>query len=241
MNIALFDSGLGGLTALKEIIDKDNNYIYLGDNKNIPYGNKDKETIFKLTCNIMDYLTQFDVDVFIAACNTICSNDLDKIRSKYNKNIISIIDQAIICAKKTYGDILVLATERTVKSHIYKSLLKDRKVYEVSCPKFVDIIESDFDRKKLDYYAAKYLKIANEKKIKNIILGCTHYPLIEDIILKNLNYDCNLINPATRLKEIIGEGKSYQTKIFLTGKADCKNHIKSIINRDFVLSKAIIE
>ncbi|MDO4595071.1 MAG: glutamate racemase [Tissierellia bacterium] len=220
MNIAIFDSGLGGLSTLKQIEDISNNYYYLADMKRLPYGDKTANEIKNYSTEIVKFLERYNIDYFIVACNTICASAIDHLNENFNYKFISIIDLAIEMAQKCDGDILVLATKRTCKSNVYKNRLSNekRKVYEVSAQKLVPLIEDGLkDIKQLDDALENYLKIANDKKIKNIILGCTHYPIIKEKIKEHLKYEANIINPSDILREKVeSSGKFTKIKIFTT-------------------------
>lgn len=183
MKVGVFDSGIGGLTVLSKLKKKYplNDYIYFGDTLNIPYGTKDIDTLYTLSCNIIDFLISNNVDLIVIACGTISSNCYYKLKDKYNIPIIDIISPTIEFIKKErYDSVGVLATRRTVNAHIFKNLLPNILVYEVNPDSFVPLIESGNTNKiDVNYYLDKI-------KSNNIVLGCTHYPLIKDKI-KNRN------------------------------------------------------
>ena len=182
-NIGIFDSGLGGLTVLSELIKINNaNYYYFGDSLRAPYGNKSVDEIIKFSDQIVDYLEKFDIDYYIIACNTISVWATDFLTDKYNKKFYPITKAGLGMSMDCDGDFLVLGTKATVDSHFYKNnieKLKDSKVYEVAGVKLVDYIEAGITTgDDLDEALKEYLQIANQKRIANIILACTHYPII---------------------------------------------------------------
>ena len=186
MRVGIFDSGIGGLTVLKKLIQKypNNEYIYYGDSKNVPYGNKSIEELKLLSSNIMDFLINKKVDLVIIACGTISSNLTLYLKDKYNIKIIDIISPTIkYLNESNYNKIGILGTTNTIKSKIFsKSINKDIK--EVECPLFVPIIENN-NYDKLNDCLKLYLSDLKDRDL--IVLGCTHYPIIKNKIQKFLS------------------------------------------------------
>lgn len=247
-NIGVFDSGLGGLTVLRELVkEKKANYYYLGDNKNVPYGNRDIDEIKNLAKNIVEFLNQKDIDLFVIACNTISVTALDYLKETFNQKFISISEVGVKEALKKDGDIFVMATKATCEKHFYKNEIEknsEKEVYEKACKNLVDYIESGNIRgEDLQKDLRKYLSKANEKKFANIILACTHYPIIEDSIRKNLSYKANIINPAVALSKNISfkENESTKIEIYMTDKNDISQKMTSkIMNMDIKIKEAKI-
>lgn len=205
MKIGVFDSGLGGINVLKELMKMYPNeqYIYIGDNKNLPYGNKTKEELLNLTTKIIDYLVTQDVKIIFIACGTVSSTIYEELTNKYNIPIVNIINTTITKINSLdLDDIAVLATSNTVKSHIFKNNLNCKNVKEINCDKFVPLIEESIDSKFKKIYIEQYLKEIKKDKIKNVIFGCTHYPLLEKDI-KNYLGDINFFNMGTILANSI--------------------------------------
>ena len=195
MKIGVFDSGIGGLTVLKRLIKKypNNEYIYYGDTKNIPYGNKSIEELKMLSSNIIEFLISKKVDLIVIACGTVSSNLCYYLKDKYSIKIIDIVTPTInYINKSNYKNITVLATQRTVDSKIFSKNI-NKSVKEIPCPEFVPLIENnDFDN--LNYYLDEYLK-----EIKNndlIVLGCTHYPIIKDKISNYFKNNVKILDMA---------------------------------------------
>lgn len=245
-NIGIFDSGLGGLTVLRRLVkDHKANYFYLGDNKNVPYGNKEGDDIKKLSQNIVSFLEKKDIDFYIIACNTISVIAKDYLKEKFNKDFISITDEAIKEALKKKGDVFVMATKATCESHYYKENIEkksNKKVYEKPCIKLVDLIENAYiEGKELDKALSEYLEFANKKRIENIILACTHYPIIESEIEKNLTYPAHIIDPARVLNENISfdENENTNIEIYMTDKnKKTDSMVKKIMGKDIEVKKA---
>lgn len=178
MRVGIFDSGIGGLTVLNKLSSKykNNDYIFFGDRINIPYGEKSKNELFILSSKIIDFLISNEVDMIVIACGTVSSNCYKELLDKYkNINIVDIISPTVnYINNKKIDNILVIATSKTVDSHIFKNLLKDKNVYEEACPFLVDMIENNKD--------IKLEESINDKKYDYVLLGCTHYPLIKNMI-----------------------------------------------------------
>ena len=197
MKIGIFDSGIGGLTVLKEMINMHPNahYIYFGDTKNLPYGNKSKEELKKCSDNIIKFLLNKGVDLIIIACGTISSNIYEEIKNNYGIKIIDVINPTIEYIKKNnLPNVGVLGTYMTVNSKIFENRLPNVK--QVACPNFVPAIESG---KTVDVYAEEYLNVL--ENCENVVLGCTHYPLVVDTLKKYKNV--NFINMGKCVAESI--------------------------------------
>lgn len=197
MKIGVFDSGVGGLLVLRALVKKmpEYDFVYLGDLKNLPYGNKSYDEIFNLTKNAVEYLFKKEnCQIIILACNTASAKALRRIQQEYlPKNfpdrrvlgvIIPIAETAITGEHKRIG---ILATQATVNSGAYKKeifkLNPTAKIFESSAPSLVSLIEND-ELKYAEPILRNYLKPLLNKKINTLILGCTHYPVAKNIIQK---------------------------------------------------------
>lgn len=193
MRIGLFDSGLGGLTVLKAFLKyhPNNEYIYYGDTLNVPYGDKTIDELYTCARRIIDYLLSKNVDIIVIACGTVSANLYDRLKSEINipiYNVISYLPDYI--EEKKYKKTLVLATSRTISSHVFKNKLKN-EVIEVACPKIVPMIESG-NYNEIDNILDEYLK--GIEGIDSIVLGCTHYPIIKKYIQEKVGNDIDLID-----------------------------------------------
>ena len=180
MRIGVFDSGLGGIATLKDLIKykPNNEYIYFGDTINLPYGEKTKEQLKEYADKIIKFLKEKEVDLIIIACGTISSNIYEEIKDKYNIPIYDIINPICNFLEHKCDNVLLLATSMTIKSKVFKDKLelKNIKVYDKECPMFVPIIEGK--EEDINKYIDEYLNEYRNKNIDLIIPGCTHYPLI---------------------------------------------------------------
>lgn len=241
-NIGIFDSGLGGIAVLNELSKTSKaNFYYLGDNLRVPYGPRPVEEIRKFAFEIVNFLEKFDIDYYIIACNTISVTSLSYLRENFDKKFIPITEMAVEAASSCKGNFLVLATKATIESHYYKDKLEKitgAKVYEKAALDLVKLIEDgNFSGKELDYHLKDYLRIANDKKIENILLGCTHYPLIKESIKKNLTYPANIIDPAVHLAEKIKtDDRQNRVHIYMTKESGkTENLVENTMECDYQL------
>ena len=231
MRIGMFDSGVGGLTVLNSFLKyhPNNEYIYYGDTLNVPYGNKSKEELFKLSKNIIEFLESKNVDIIIIACGTVSSNVYEELKKITNIPIYSIISELPEYIKNNnHKNVLALATSATINTHVFKNKL-DANVIEVACPKLVPLIEEN-NSEKLDEVINEYL--TDTDKIDSIILGCTHYPLIKDKIEKKINKNIDIIELGEILAKKIAINDSFKNvKLCFTKETESLNeNIKRILN-----------
>ncbi len=219
--IGVIDSGIGGLTVVKELttVFPYENIIYCGDNKNVPYGNKTEEEIYYLSKRMFDFLIKKKVKLIIVACNTI-SAIVDKYFNNYDIKIVSIIKPTTNNLKnKKINKIGLLATEFTINSKIYDKLLTNTKIVPSISYNLATQIEKNLDTKNI---IKKHLNYFKKKNVNYIILGCTHYYIEIDEFIKQ-NKKIQYINPSKEvvkyLKKIIKPSNNKKTliKIFTTG------------------------
>jgi len=189
--IGIFDSGLGGLLILRSLVKKlpAYDYIYLGDTKRVPYGNRSHDVIYQFLEEGVDFLLREGCELVIVACNTASATALRKIQRGYlskhpNKKVLGVIIPAAEASKgaKKVG---VLGTEATVRSKAFvrelKKIGKDIEVYQQAAPLLVPLIEQGKARESL-VFLGEYLAPLLEKGVDTIILGCTHYGLLREEI-----------------------------------------------------------
>ena len=200
--IGIFDSGVGGITVLKEIKNKmpNENIIYIGDTQNFPYGNKSKEEIIKFSIENVNKLLKKDVKIIVIACGTPTSQALGVLKEKFDIPIIGIIEPTVKYIKsKNYQKVGVIATEGTIKNGAWERKLKEQipniHVVNKACPMLATIAEEGKAKSKPGRKVIKeYMIPFKEKRVNKIILGCTHFPIYEQIIREELEYDVELIN-----------------------------------------------
>ena len=238
MKIGVFDSGIGGLTALKGLISKYKaHYIYFGDTLNIPYGEKSKEELLKLTEKIIRFFEKEKVDLIIVACGTVSSNIYDELSKKTNIKMINIVYNIIDLIKKDNpSNIAVIATKKTIDSHIFKNNINN--IIEISCPKIVPYIEKNIGN--INDILKEYLSFIKEKHINNIVLGCTHYPLIKEDIQKYLDYEVKFYDMGKILLENIKESNLKIEMYFSYLDENLIKNINNIIKEDKSIDKLIL-
>ena len=234
--IGIFDSGVGGLTVLKSLSDKYKciDYIYIGDNKYCPYGDKTKEELLNYAKRIVNYFIEKGISIIVIACNTSCSQTLDELKQIYkNITFIGVIDSTIdIFLKSKKNNVLVIGTSATINSNIYESKIKEKnnniKVTNLATPKLVPLIENmEMTKKVLNDYLKPY------NNIDSIILACTHYKLIEKEIDKNIKVINSSDSIVNTIKNYIIESTTGSVKIYTTGNIIKFNKIcKMIMNKE---------
>ena len=235
--IGVIDSGVGGLTVVKELqkLLPQESILYFGDNANVPYGNRSEEEIAKLTKAMIDYLIEKDVKLVAVACNTI-STIVDKYFSDYDIPIVSIIAPATdYVIKNKLDEVGVIATKFTVQTRAYDKLIQDKrdsvKVISEGSPDLATLIDgADFTEAQVRQVVSLHMKnILQKGNLKDIILGCTHYPIVVDKF-QEFGPEINFINPAYEqvvyIDQLLSEmdGKSTTTnssfEVYTSGKKD---------------------
>lgn len=204
--IGIFDSGLGGLTVVKEVMNQlpHESIIYFGDTARVPYGNKSKETVTKFSAQIIRFLETKQVKAIIIACNTVSSNSIEELRKMFPHIPIEGVVQpgAKMALEQTSSNrIGVIGTEATVRSNKYTELIikqnNKAQVFGKACPLFVPLVEDNWIQHPVTSMVAKeYLSPLLEKDIDTLILGCTHYPMLSHIIQEIVGDKIKLVNPA---------------------------------------------
>lgn len=203
--IGVFDSGVGGLTVVKEIMHQIPNerIIYFGDTARVPYGNKSKETVTRFSEQIIRFLKSLEVKAIVVACNTASAYALPSLEKEVGIPIIGVVKPGAKTAAMTTknGKIGVIATEGTINSHIYstyiKELTSDAEIIGKACPLFVPLVEEGLlEDPVTDEIARRYLQELIDIGIDTLVLGCTHYPLIRSTIGRIMGESVNLVNPA---------------------------------------------
>lgn len=203
--IGIFDSGVGGLTVVDKIFRllPHEKIIYFGDTARVPYGNKSRETVTRFSKEIVKFLLNFKVKLIIIACNTASSLSLNALKSSFSVPIVGVIRPGVEQALKSSQAkrIGIIGTESTVSSNTYKKEIKsmDRNCFVVqkSCPLLVPLVENKHLNDDITLMVAKrYLSPILAKKIDTLILGCTHYPLLKDVIQKIVGKNVRLIDSS---------------------------------------------
>lgn len=213
--IGIFDSGVGGMTVVKEIQKLLPNYqiLYFGDTARLPYGTKGEKFVKEYSKKITEWLLSKEAKIIIIACNTSSAWASESLKKEFKDiPIFEMITPAVDLALETTKNkkIGVIGTPGTVKSGAYlkKFAKRDKKVkvFSVACPLFVPLVEEGFLKDDVTYEAIKksLLPLKN-KKIDTLVLGCTHYPLLKAAIEKTIAENIKVINPAEKLAREIKE------------------------------------
>ena len=218
--IGVFDSGLGGLTVMRELkrLLPNETLIYFGDTARVPYGSRSPETILKYVGSDIRFLRQFDVKLVVAACGTASAVALPRLREESDIPLISVVEPAAASAvqQTKRGPIGVLGTQGTIGSGAFKkaigALNPDIEVIQKACPMFVPLVENGYMNPQnpvTRLVAEEYLKDLREAGVETVIMGCTHYPLLESFLREALPDGVNLINvgqaTAEYLKNLLTE------------------------------------
>ena len=203
--IGIFDSGLGGMTVLKELVHlmPKESFVFFGDTAHVPYGNKSPESIENFSISIIKFLKTHSVKLIVVACNTASAVVLNKIKKDVDIPIIGVIEpiKFYLQNNKTPQSVGIIGTENTINSRAYDKIIlsfsNKIKIYSKSCPLFVPIIEEGLESHKItEIIAREYLQTMINKKINLLILGCTHYPIIKNIIQHILTINVTIVDSA---------------------------------------------
>jgi len=208
--VGVFDSGVGGLTILREIVSllPNENVIYLGDTARVPYGSKPKSTVIQYALEDARFLWQQGVKALVVACNTICSLAMGELRGAFDLPVVDVIAPAARAAvaltrSKRIG---VIGTEGTINSGVYPQTIKqldsEVEVFSKACPLFVplveeNLLEGDIAQKVVDMYLSELVG----EQIDTLVLGCTHYPLLRKPISRCVGPGVTLLDPAVAVAE----------------------------------------
>ena len=237
LKIGIFDSGIGGFTILNSLLKtrKDAEVFYLADTKRIPFGNKNTKEIRLIAEEICTFFVDKNLDALLIACNTTNACALDILEDNLKVPCFDLINSVSeIVDKQIIG---VLATQTTVRSSYYKKAINAKKentiIFQQECPKFVSEIEKEkLNLDKLNSLSDLYLRPLINKNIEELILGCSHYPLIYDFLRKKLDSNIKIIDPSvalvkkfnesfTILKTTCHERLSYENvEFFVTSEKD---------------------
>ncbi len=203
--IGVFDSGIGGLTVLHEIIEAlpGENTVYLGDTARSPYGTKSVDTVLRYSFENSEFLLEKGVKIVVVACNTSTAIALEHLQSELEMPVVGVIGPGVRRAIATTRSkrIGVIGTEATIQSGAYTRALKTAdssvEVYSRACPLFVPLVEEGWtDNQVVEMTVKAYLESLKQSGIDTLILGCTHYPLLKKTIRKFLGSGVRLVDSA---------------------------------------------
>ena len=252
--IGVFDSGLGGLTATQELSEllPNEHIIYLGDSINMPYGEKSREEIIEMSKKDLSFLIDKGVKAVFVACGTATSNALEILKSISPVPVFGVVEPAVKEAinSTNNGKIGLLATKASVKSGAYERLIKEitpnLSVTTQACPKFATMVEDGiFDKndERVLNAVLEYLPPLKLAGVDTIVLGCTHYPLLADVISEYMGSEVNLISAGAaaarslctylKVNSMTSESSSSKTEYYTTGDTESFAHTaKLMLRRD---------
>lgn len=237
--IGVFDSGVGGLTVLREILKAlpNEDCFYLGDTARIPYGTKSKETVTGFAVKNTEFLVSLGIKFLVVACNTAAAAGLDAIAERFDIPTIGVVVPGAERAAKITknGRVGVIGTRGTVMSGAYEREIvrinPDIQVFQQPCPLFVPLAEEGWTENEIARLTAeKYLSPFIDCGVDTLVLGCTHYPLLKKVIQETVGYDVELVDSAVpiawevkkRLEEMGLErkGEGGKNRFFVTDDPD---------------------
>ena len=240
MKVGVFDSGIGGLTVVKSLLDHQlfEEIIYFGDTARVPYGSKDKNTIIRYAIEAVEFFKNFELDMIIVACNTVSAYALEEMRESSMCPVIGVVEAGILATSNALKDnnsnILILGTKATVNSKAYESglnYLGFNNLQAKATGLFVPMVEEEiFEGKILEATFEHYFKDIEAPNA--VILGCTHFPLISDALQNHFGKDTILIHSGDAIVEHLEEEfiftqkyKNPQLKFFASENPDALKKI----------------
>jgi len=213
-SIGIFDSGVGGLTVLKEVVKAlpQEDTIYLGDTARVPYGTKSPETVTRYSLQVTSFLVERDIKLLVVACNTASAVSLDALKNHFSIPIIGVIEpgarRAVSVTRS--GKVGVIGTTATIQSSAYTKAIKkiDRGIEVVTraCPLFVPLAEEGWvDNEVARLTARNYLQGLKDEGVDTLVLGCTHYPLLKGIIAEVMGDGVELVDSAEETARTVAE------------------------------------
>jgi glutamate racemase len=213
--IGVFDSGFGGLTVLKALLDllPQSNYLYFGDTARLPYGSKSVETVAKYAVEAAHFLEQQGVEMLVIACNTATALALDQITQAAHVPVVGVVEPGAAHAADATRNrkVVVIGTEATVSSHAYSKALRARNLEtrEKACPLLVPLVEEGWiDHPVTEQVSGIYLNEAFAGGFQTadvLVLGCTHYPLLKSVLRKAAPAHVTIVDSAESTARVVAE------------------------------------
>lgn len=219
MRAAVFDSGVGGLTVVKSLVDHNlfDEIVYFGDTARVPYGPKDKNTIIRYSLEALEFFKNFHPDILITACNSVSAHAIEELREVADFPVMGVIEPGIKALQKKVhnkeANILVIGTNATIQSQKYQNLLQQSGFTNIKAkatPLFVPLVEEElFSGPVLEAAMQHYF---GDLKPDAVILGCTHFPLISEAIDRYFDHQALLIHSGDAIVEYLQNSLGIQTK-----------------------------
>jgi glutamate racemase len=211
--IGVFDSGIGGLTVLKSLLElvPGADMVYLGDCARLPYGTKSSKTIVRYSIQCARFLVSMDIDMLVVACNTASSHAIPALRDEFEIPVVGVVEAGAHAAVESGGNrIGVIGTSSTIKSRAYeetiKSLRQGLDIFAKACPLFVPLVEEGWcDDPVTEQVAKRYLEDLIASNVDTLLLGCTHYPLLKEVISRVMGRDVRIVDSALSTAKVVQE------------------------------------
>lgn len=242
--IGVFDSGLGGLTAVRELAARMPNepIIYFGDTGRVPYGSRSREIIQKYARQDVAFLRTFDLKAVVIACGTVSSVAMDTLRREQDIPVFGVVEPTARRAAELTrnGRVGLIATQATISAGAYEETLRRVKpgirVFETACPLFVPLVENGRTRPGdvvIETVARDYLTPLKEAGVDVLVLGCTHYPLLRDVIGAFMGPEVRLVDSGAEVAHQVGRWLSEHEQLAPGGQqGTCRWHV-SDAQQDF--------
>ena len=212
MRAALFDSGVGGLTVAKSLLEHNlfEEIVYFGDTARVPYGTKDKNTIIRYSLEALEFFKNFDPDILITACNSVSAHALPELRKNASFPVVGVIEPGVVALEKQLRNkeahILIIGTRATISSQKYQKTLRSKGFTNITAkatPLFVPLVEEEiFDGEILEATMRHYF---DDIQPDAVILGCTHFPLIAEALKNYFGQKTLLIHSGDAIVEYLQE------------------------------------
>ena len=240
--IGIFDSGIGGLTVVRSLMEQLPGYdiIYFGDTARTPYGSKSPETVVGYALENTELLLSRGAKIIVMACNTASSVAADSVAKRYAIPMFEVVTPATEQAVKASGKLKVgvIGTRATVNSGIYEKKIKELnpeiKVYSTACPLLVPLVEEGWLKKpETVMIIKKYLQPLKVRQIDTLILGCTHYPLLKDKILRKIGKKITIIDSSIAVAEKVKDFLDTHTEVdkLLTKKGEFRLFVSDVTDQ----------
>ena len=209
--IGIFDSGIGGITVLKEILDllPGADFLYLGDSARLPYGTKSPKTIVRYSVQCAQFLVSKGIDMLVVACNTASSHAIPELRERLRIPVVGVVESGSKAAIEAGGSrIGVIGTSSTIKSGSYERVLQELKpgvkVFSKACPLFVSLVEEGWCSDSItEQVARRYLEDIIREGVDTLLLGCTHYPLLKETIARVMGEGVSIVDSARSTARVV--------------------------------------
>ena len=245
--IGVFDSGMGGLTALRQLVRllPNENIVYFGDTGRVPYGARSSDTIVKYARQDMSFLMEFDPKAILIACGTVSTTALPILMREYELPVYGVVEPAVTAALHATKNnrIGIIGTKATVRSGSYAEMIRymnrDIEVFSKACPLFVPLVEDGRVQPGdpvLRYLIDEYLSEMVRDDVDTLILGCTHYPLLYDAIASYLGSGVRLIDTGLESSLAL---RDHLSKIGLLSERDCAGSISYYVSDSAADFKAL--